>query len=98
MTYRPELSQGPSRAALALPNIPVADALARRWGEAVWTHPIDFKIVALGETPVTLGDVGFGLRLARLPDGCCCEPVSPTAILLKLECPLHGHLRGRQMA
>lgn len=89
---RPELAQGPRRAALALPNTPVADAVAHGWGEAVWTHPTDWRIAVLTETPVTLADLRLGRPDPR-PPGCTCT-VAPgcTSVLLVPGCARHGHL------
>lgn len=85
------------RAALALPNLLVADDVAAEWGEAVWTHPVDYKLAALGRTPVSLSDLRIG-QLDPRPPGCVCTPVGNHAVVLELGCPLHGHIRGYQLA
>lgn len=80
-----------SRAALACPNLKVADAVASEWGEAVWTHPSAWRIAVLTETPVSLADLRLGRPDPRAP-GCTCTVAGPTTVRLEFGCIRHGHL------
>lgn len=82
----------PRRAALALPNVAVADAVAHGWGEAVWTHPVDWRRAALDETPVSLAGLFPSPLRALLPDGCTCTPVSSMTVRANRDCPVHREL------